>query len=95
MANPHLDWSKPQYCLSCDCPLRPVRRSIEEYPGSRVHSSNGLCVSCASSLRRREAREKRVAEEYALALVEGRRQPTVRELWEIGHPCVEPCPLPR
>lgn len=95
MANPHLDWSKPQYCIACECLMRPSKRPSDDYPNSRIHSSNGECVRCATARRRREAREKRMAEEYALALAEGRRQPTVRELWEMGHPCIEPYPLPR
>ena len=38
------------HCRSCDHPMRPAGTNVTEYPGTRRHSTNGLCHTC----RRRE-----------------------------------------
>ena len=82
-----LDWTVTQICKGCGWEMRPSSRLVSEAPNTRSHSRDGYCVNCVrAELRRKRRRAKELAE--------GLRQPTVRELWEQGHPCIEPCPLP-
>ncbi len=82
-----VDWTKPQFCVTCDVRMRPGGTTSQEMPDTLVHASHGECSSCQRRRKRAEARE--AAKEAEV------RYPTVRELYEQGHPCIEPCPKPK
>lgn len=43
-------------CRGCDRPLRPRRRSVEEFPGTVQHASHEMCTSCKRAQDRRNSR---------------------------------------
>ena len=52
-------------CVECQFPLRPRRRGLQEYPGTREHRGKGVCSTCwrkAYELRQREGVVEVVAE---------------------------------
>lgn len=38
--------TRPTVCAHCSIPLRPCRTTAEDYPGTHLHGSRGLCTTC-------------------------------------------------
>lgn len=41
-------------CVECDYPLRPRRRNLAEYPGTRENKGRGVCTACFERKRNRQ-----------------------------------------
>lgn len=37
---------KYTHCKTCNSRLRPKGQTLDEYPGTKAHSANGLCSGC-------------------------------------------------
>lgn len=47
-----------QACPTCGHPTRPLRTTIEDYPGTRSRQGRGLCGGCKSRIARARAAER-------------------------------------
>lgn len=59
-------------CLGCARPIRPAHRSIEEFPGTLVHTGRGICGKCRDRGVRGEIKDAKVRGER-LAIEENKR----------------------
>ena len=78
--------NNPPICEVCGWKIRPARSSEDVFPGTAPYGGKGLCNRC---YRKKKYNGRNKPEPKPV-----RQYPTVRELWEQGHPCIEPCPLP-
>ena len=40
-------------CVECDFPMRPRRRTLAQYPGTRENRGHGRCATCITKYRAR------------------------------------------